>query len=173
MGNEIERKFLLKDDDASWRNHVESKLDFKQGYFEPNASYSMRVRLAGDRAYLTIKGGAGLVRSEYEYEIPFEDGEGLLVEFCEERLIEKTRYVVSFDGHKWEIDEYHGENAGLFVCELELADAQEDITLPPWVSNEITGEEQYANEHLASHPYNTWTPRRVRKRSATEEELQF
>jgi len=114
--------------------------------------------VAGDHGFLTIKGAAdGLVRAEFEYTIPRQDAEELLL-LCEGPLIEKTRYRVPFEGHIWEIDEFTGDNQGLVVAEIELGTAEEPFALPPWVGQEVSNDPRYANSQLSLRPYKLWKP---------------
>ena len=158
MGVEIERKFLLKDD--SWRSSVESSTVYKQRYlpFREGAGHiSGRVRIAGNRAWLTMKSAAkDFSRNEFEYEIPLADAELLLVQLCTGNVVRKVRHVVRFLGYRWEIDEFLGENAGLVVAELELSSVDQRFPLPPWIGEEVTGDYRYSNSVLAENPYTAW-----------------
>lgn len=117
----------------------------------------MRVRIAGDQAYLTIKGAtAGIARAEYEYAIPLNHAQELLQTLCEPPLIEKTRYRVEWGGLLWEIDEFSGENQGLIVAEVELVDETQAIALPDWIGAEVSHDDRYYNANLAKHPYSRW-----------------
>ena len=156
MGVEIERKFLLATE--AWRAGADGGVRMVQGYFErtPDGP-TVRVRIAGDRAFLTVKGAArNLVRSEFEYAIPVADAEAMLREFCAARLVEKTRYLVPFAGAVWEVDEYHGENEGLFTAELELESEEAAFVAPPWLGREVSGDRRYTNGSLSSNPYRRW-----------------
>lgn len=150
MPVEIERKFLVTNND--WRNNAEG-LTFCQGYLSRNPNCIVRVRTEGEKAFMTIKGPIqGLRRSEFEYSIPKEEAVAML-ELCETPHIHKTRYRITYDNHVWEIDEFHGENEGLIIAEIELDDEQETFTLPSWVGKEVTEDRRYANSNLAIHPY--------------------
>lgn len=152
VGIEIERKFLVINHD--WRPR--QGVVFRQGYLNRDRGRTVRVRLAGDRGYLTIKGAAqGLVRAEFEYEIPGQDAQQLLG-LCEGPLIEKTRYRVSHEGHVWEVDEFAGENQGLVVAELELDSPDEPFVRPPWVGREVSDDHRYSNSQLSLRPYKVW-----------------
>jgi adenylate cyclase len=154
MGTEIERKFLLRDD--TWKAGARGK-PYRQGYLSAAVERNVRVRIAGDDAWLTVKGRAhGLTRLEFEYPIPLADARRMLDELCLEPLIEKTRYVVVHSGLTWEIDEFAGDNAGLVVAEIELDDEAQEIELPPWVGREVTGDPRYLNSNLVEKPYRTW-----------------
>jgi len=151
---EIERKFLVVGD--SWRGRATATA-IRQGYLCSEKTRSVRVRIAGDRGTLTIKGSAtGAARAEYEYEIPLADAEELLDRLCEQPLIEKTRYVVVDAGNVWEIDVFAGDNAGLIVAEVELEDEGQHVDLPAWIGEEITGDPRYLNANLFRHPFSRW-----------------
>ena len=154
MGQEIERKFLVRGD--AWREGATGS-GYRQGYLSTVKERTVRVRTVGDRGYLTIKGiTVGATRSEYEYEIPVEDAERMLDELCERPLIEKTRFVIAAAGHDWEVDEFAGDNAGLVIAEVELASEDEDVALPPWAGEEVTGDPRYYNANLIAHPFSRW-----------------
>lgn len=156
MGVEIERKFLLASE--AWRAGADGGVRMVQGYFERTpGGPTVRVRIAGKRAFLTVKGAArNLSRSEFEYAIPVADAEAMLREFCAARLVEKTRYLVPFCGAVWEVDEYHGENEGLFTAELELESEEAAFVAPPWLGREVSGDRRYTNGSLSSNPYRRW-----------------
>ena len=155
MGLEIERKFLVTGD--GWR--TESGLLTRQGYLNRAPGRTVRVRVAGGRAWLTIKGlTTGAVRAEYEYEIPPEDARELLA-LCDGALIEKTRHVVPWRGFDWQVDEFHGANSGLVVAEIELPAADAPFERPAWVGAEVTGDHRYYNASLVSAPYSSWPGR--------------
>ena len=154
MANEIERKFLVRSD--AWRADARSE-PFRQGYLSTQPGRTARVRVAGTRGYITIKGERhGLTRLEFEYEIPVSDAEQMLDALCEKPLIEKTRHWVEHKSMVWEIDEFWGENAGLVVAEIELARADQQIELPDWVGEEVTEDARYYNSNLIKHPFKTW-----------------
>jgi adenylate cyclase len=154
MGQEIERKFLVVGD--GWRPGARGQR-FRQGYLSSTRERTVRVRVHGDRAALTIKGPArGIVRPEFEYEIPVADAEILLDTLCERPLIEKTRWFVEFGGLSWEIDEFAGENAGLVMAEVELEREDQPFDLPPWAGAEVTHDARYQNASLVRHPYARW-----------------
>ena len=154
MGQEIERKFLLKDD--TWRGQDAGKR-YRQGYLSTVKERTVRVRTAGDKGFLTVKGlTVGASRSEYEYEIPVADANEMLDRLCERPLIEKTRYRVPDNGLVWEIDEFEGENSGLIVAEVELKDEHQSVTLPDWVGLEVTGDPRYFNANLVAKPFSKW-----------------
>lgn len=155
MGKEIERKFLLKD--SSYKKLCSSGKLYKQGYISSNPNKTVRVRIIDDKGFLTIKSKVtGLVREEFEYEIPIADAEEILQKLCEKPIIEKTRYKLKFKGHIWEIDEFHGENEGLVVAEIELKNENEDFAAPEWISEEVTYDDRYINSNLIKNPYKNW-----------------
>ncbi len=155
MAQEIEHKFLVRD--ASWRQHVYRSVAVRQGYLVSDAVRSVRVRVAADKAYLNIKSGViGVSRSEYEYQIPLADGHELLNTLCRKPLVEKTRHLLRYGDHVWEIDEFAGDNAGLIVAEVELTSLGEAFARPPWLGEEVSHELRYYNSQLALHPYKDW-----------------
>jgi CYTH domain-containing protein len=152
MGLEIERKFLVKG--VLWRN--DTGVLYRQGYLNREAARTVRVRVAGDAAFLTIKGKSlGATRAEFEYPIPLADAQALL-SLCDGPLIEKTRFIVHHAGHRWEVDEFAGDNAGLVVAELELASEDEAFVPPDWVGDEVTDDPRYFNSRLATRPFKDW-----------------
>jgi adenylate cyclase len=154
MGKEIERKFLVKND--SWRGQDNGKR-YRQGYLSTVKERTVRVRTAGDKGFLTVKGiTVGASRPEYEYEIPVADANEMLDQLCERPLIEKTRYRISHTGLVWEVDEFDGENRGLITAEVELKDEHQSVTLPGWVGQEVTGDPRYFNANLVAKPFTTW-----------------
>ncbi len=154
MPQEIERKFLPKTD--AWRAAAVRRERMKQGYVAGNDRASVRVRVAGAAAALNIKSG-GLVasRKEYEYAIPVEEAVELLA-LCSPPLIEKTRHFVPYGGFEWEVDEFHGDNEGLIVAEIELDEETQEFPRPAWLGLEVTGLERYYNVRLTRHPYREW-----------------
>jgi adenylate cyclase len=156
MGVEIERKFLVADD--TWRAAASACEVLRQGYLANTSKSSVRIRRAGDTAWLSVKSMTrGLVRQEYEYPVPLEDAERMLDELCDGPLLEKVRHLVTVGGHVWEIDEFRGDNAGLVVAELELDAPDEAFERPAWLGAEVTHEERYYNFRLVSHPYRLWS----------------
>jgi adenylate cyclase len=155
MAQEIERKFLVVGD--SWRAAVESETPMIQGYLANNQTTTVRVRVAGDQAFLTIKGMMrGASRSEYEYAIPPADARAMLAELAVSPPIDKVRYQVRCGEHLWDLDVFGGENAGLVMAEIELSREDEDFRVPDWVGREVTGDLRYYNVNLARHPYRRW-----------------
>jgi CYTH domain-containing protein len=154
VGTEIERKFLVTGD--SWRGGGTSAV-FRQGYLSTVKERTVRVRAAGDKGVLTIKGiTVGASRAEFEYAIPVEDADTMLDELCEVPIIEKTRDIVEVDGTTWEIDEFGGVNEGLIVAEVELDSPDEEFTRPDWLGDEVTDDPRYFNANLVAHPYTEW-----------------
>lgn len=154
MATEIERKFLVIG--TAWRDPAAGTV-IRQGYLSTVKERSVRVRVVGEKGFLTVKGlSVGAARAEFEYEIPAAEAGEMLDGLCERPLIEKTRYVVPFAGHSWEIDEFAGVNAGLVVAEIELADEDEAFKRPPWLGDEVTEDARYFNVNLIAHPYETW-----------------
>ncbi|MFA6931025.1 MAG: CYTH domain-containing protein, partial [Lentisphaeria bacterium] len=128
-------------------------VEIRQGYFSRGEDYSLRVRIQNSKALLTIKGKpTGITRQEFEYEIPLSDAQKLLQEFCQNRIIEKTRYYIPYAGFTWEVDEYRGGNLGLLTAEIELPSEQTEFAKPAWLGREVSNDPRYSNESLASHP---------------------
>jgi len=154
MGQEIERKFLVAG--TSWKDGAASTL-IRQGYLSSTKERAVRVRVAGGKAFLTIKGAThGITRTEFEYPIPVDDAEAMLDALCERPLIEKTRWAVVFAGFTWEVDEFHGKNAGLVVAEVELPSADTTPQLPAWIREEVSLDPRYFNANLVKNPFNSW-----------------
>lgn len=155
MPSEIERKFLVTGD--GWRDGSPGTM-IAQGYLSRDADRTVRVRIGGEKAWLTIKGRSeGISRAEFEYEISVGEGRELLA-LCLPPTIDKTRHKVAHAGHVWEIDVFHGENDGLVIAEVELDDASVNPELPPWVGAEVSGDPRYFNSRLAERPYRHWKP---------------
>ena len=156
MTVEIERKFLVKGD--SWQSLVTGKL-YRQGYIPTQDGLTtVRVRVVGDRGYLTIKGKTeGISRPEFEYAIPLEDAALMLENLCKKPLIEKIRHRISLDNLTWEVDEFLGDNQGLIMAEIELEQEEQVITIPDWIGQEVTGDERYYNINLQKFPYKMWS----------------
>lgn len=155
MAVEIERKFLVAND--SWREKATKKTLFKQAYLNSTPERTVRVRIAGDAAFLTIKGkNQGLSRAEFEYAIPVTEAESLLA-LCETPALEKYRYLVQHEAHLWEIDEFFGVNDGLIVAEIELTTEAESFIKPEWLGTEVSGDKRYYNSYLSHTPYTKWS----------------
>ena len=154
MAKEIERKLLV--DLAHWPNETKGA-HFEQGYIAITDSGIVRVRIIRDEvSTLTVKSsGTGLSRDEFQYEIPMGEAKALL-KLCQNDIIEKTRYHVIVEGKQWDVDQFHGNNDGLWIAEVELKSEDEQVTLPKWVTNEVTGDKHYYNAFISKHPYNTW-----------------
>ncbi len=145
---EIERKFLLKNDE--WRKKIAQKISIKQGYISTEANSTVRIRITDSKSFITIKGkGINIAHPEYEYEIPTKDAQEMFDLFCNNNSIEKTRYIVNFSNQIWEIDEFEGRHKGLILAEVELKEENETIILPDWIGEEVTGNPKYYNSNLS------------------------
>ena len=154
MAKEIERKFLVKNMD--WKRESTGQY-YHQAYLSSVPERVVRLRVVDDKAFLTIKGiNKGSVRDEYEYPIPKAEAEEIILNLCEKPSIEKYRYLVTYAGYLWEIDEFLGENNGLVVAEIELKAEDEKFELPKWVGEEVTDDPKYFNSNLIRNPYSTW-----------------
>lgn len=155
MGVEIEKKFLLAND--NWRSQVHASVKFRQGYLVGSDKSSVRVRIEGEKSNLNIKGATlGVRRQEFEYPIPMDDADELLSTLCTKPLIEKTRHYVSSDDHTWEIDEFAGDNQGLIVAEIELSHENEIFKDQSWLGKEVSEDKRYYNSMLIKDPYKNW-----------------
>ncbi len=155
MALETERKFLVKDD--TWRAGNPAGLFYRQGYLSRVKERVVRVRAAGGKGFITVKGiTRGISRTEYEYEIPVEDANYMLDHLCEQPLIEKMRYKVPFEGMIWEVDEFQGDNLGLVLAEIELSHEGQEVIQPPWLGKEVSGDPRYYNANLVEHPFRRW-----------------
>ncbi len=153
MAAEIERKFLVAD--AAWCDGS-AGVRIAQGYLSQDPERTVRVRMAGENAWLTIKGRTqGITRAEFEYAIPPADALELLG-LCLPSVIDKTRHLVRHGAHVWEIDVFHGANDGLVIAEVELSSESDCPEMPAWVGSEVSSENRYFNSNLARHPFNTW-----------------
>ena len=154
MGEEIERKFLVTGD--AWRRHA-TGVRIRQGFLSTEPERTVRVRVAAERATLTIKGlSVGARRTELEYEIPLADGQHMLDTLCKRPLIEKTRFAMKLGTHTWEVDVFEGDNAGLVLAEIELQSEDEAFDRPDWLGGEVTHDPRYFNSNLVAHPYRSW-----------------
>ena len=154
MAKEIERKFLVKT--GAWQPEVVATR-ICQGYLLSSQARVVRERTKGNKAFLTIKGANnGIVRDEFEYEIPINDAELLLHHYCEQPLLEKLRYQERHCGHEWEIDVFLGANEGLIVAEVELKAENEQLELPAWAGEEVSTDSRYFNVNLIKNPYCCW-----------------
>ncbi|MBN1546759.1 MAG: CYTH domain-containing protein [Syntrophaceae bacterium] len=155
MTIEIERKFLVVGN--AWQHSKLHGLQCIQGYLVETGNNLVRVRTVGDKGFLAVKARkTGLSRFEYEYEIPFIDAREMLTKLCPKPLIDKTRYEITYEGHRWEIDVFSGLNTGLVVAEIELSAEDESFFKPPWAGREVTDDPRYLNVNLAVHPYRSW-----------------
>ena len=153
MGIEIERKFLVHG--TNYRATGKPTL-YRQGYLSTDPERTVRVRIAGDQAMITIKGRTqGIARSEFEYGIPTADAAALL-DLCLRPLIEKTRYELTFGSQVWIVDEFANENAGLVLAEIELPAVDHPFVKPDWCGAEVSDDHRYFNSYLVAHPFTTW-----------------
>lgn len=155
MSKEIERKFMV---DGDFRQAAVGMTRIAQGYLCSDPDRTVRVRVMEDKGFMTVKGRSssdGLVRYEWEKEIPFAEAQQL-IKLCENGVIEKDRYLVPSGGHVFEVDVFHGENEGLVLAEVELSDENESFERPEWLGEEVTGDIRYYNSMLRSHPYVSW-----------------
>jgi len=157
MSLEIERKFLTVSND--FKNESYKKIYMKQGYLNSNKERTVRVRIADEKAYITVKGKSnktGTSRYEWEKEIDIIDAQNLML-LCEKNVIEKYRFLVKSDIHTFEVDEFLGENKGLVVSEIELTNENENFKKPVWLGTEVTGQTKYYNSNLSKHPFSNWS----------------
>lgn len=155
MANEIERKFLVK---GEFKNLASKETRIVQGYLSSIPERTVRVRIKGDKGFITIKGignTSGATRYEWEKEIPINEVEELL-KICEPGVIDKTRYLVKVGNHTFEVDEFYGENKGLIVAEIELGSESENFVKPNWLGDEVTGDTKYYNSMLMKNPFTKW-----------------
>ncbi len=160
MGYEIERKFLVRGD---YKSHSFKSFPIKQGYLSVSGLSVIRVRVRGNEAFITVKSASkdgAIRRHEWEYAIPVEDAVEMLG-LCENTVVEKTRHLVEYGGHTFEVDEFHGDNQGLVIAEIELEDEDEPFERPGWLGEEVTGQVRYYNSYLSRHPYKEWTEGRI------------
>ena len=155
MAKEIERKFLIKSD---FKTFSKKETRITQGYLSSVPERTVRVRVKGEKGFITIKGigsESGASRYEWEKEIPVKEVQDLL-KICEPGVIDKTRYLVEFEGFTWEVDEFYGDNEGLTVAEIELPEEDTVFKKPSWVGDEVTGDVKYFNSMLMKNPYSNW-----------------
>ncbi|HIM73100.1 MAG TPA: CYTH domain-containing protein [Alphaproteobacteria bacterium] len=155
MANEIERKFLVN---GEFRHFSTAETRIVQGYLSSVPERTVRIRIKGDKGFITIKGignESGATRYEWEREIPVSDAKELL-SLCEPGVIDKTRFLVKHGEHTFEVDEFYGENEGLTVAEIELDSEDEEFDRPVWLGAEVTGDKKYYNSMLMKNPFNTW-----------------
>lgn len=147
MAKEIERKFLVADVDAV-RSSAFQSVRIRQGYLSADPQRTVRVRVRDDRGFLTVKGvNHGIERMEWEYEIPVSDALEML-EICSGKIIDKTRHLVAYYGHTWEVDEFR-QPVEMWLAEVEMSTPDEPVVLPPWIGVEVTGNPQYYNSNLS------------------------
>lgn len=155
MGLEIERKFLVKGD---FKQFAFKHEEIVQGYLSSVPERTVRVRIKGEKAFITIKGASsesGLSRYEWEKEIPVADAREL-IKLCEPGVIDKTRYCIKQGVHVFEVDEFSGENEGLIMAEIELTGETDTFDKPEWLGKEVTGDNRYYNASLSRNPYTKW-----------------
>ncbi len=155
MANEIERKFLVK---GEFKNLVSKSTRIVQGYLSSVPERTVRVRIKGDKGFITIKGignASGASRYEWEKEIPSSEVEELL-KICEPGVIDKTRHLVISGNHTFEVDEFYGENEGLTLAEIELSSETDSFNKPEWLGEEVTGDTKYYNSMLMKNPFKNW-----------------
>ena len=155
MAIEIERKFLVRDD--SWRQASQRSAPIRQGYFCRTPLLRARIRIFGDKGYITLKSEPGtLTRYEFEYEIPKSEAMEIITRFSIEPIIAKTRHEVPYEGMLWFVDVFEGANSGLVVAEVELEYEAQNIVMPLWAGEEVTRDRRFGNSHLARYPFVTW-----------------
>jgi adenylate cyclase len=153
---EIERKFLVKSNDFKQQAFIHNKI--AQGYLSSVPERTVRVRIKGEKGFITIKGisqQSGMSRFEWENEIPLEEALELL-KLCEKGKIEKTRYEIKLGNHIYEVDEFYGENEGLLLAEIELNSENETFEKPDWLGDEVTNDKRYYNAYLSKNPFKDW-----------------
>jgi len=156
MPLEIERKFLVNPD---FQKTLSDGILIRQGYLATSEITTVRVRIKGDLGYFSVKGPpdeSGMVRLEFEYEIPLADAQTIIDTLCGNRILEKVRYVIHIGEHDWEVDVFHGRNAGLILAEVELNAVDEPLEYPEWIGYEVTGDDRYYNRTLIDNPWPDW-----------------
>lgn len=154
---EIERKFLVLNE--AFKLAATNKKNIAQGYLNTNPNRTVRVRIANDKAFLTVKGkgnDTGMTRFEWEKEIPVNEAQSLLL-LCEKGVIEKTRFEIPVGNHVFEVDEFYGENQGLVIAEIELSDENEPFEKPSWLGKEVTNDERFYNAYLSKNSFKNWS----------------
>ena len=153
MGLEIERRYRVNGD--AWRTLAEG-VRYRQGYLSVEAERTVRVRVVGSKAWLTIKGMiTHATRHEFEYGIPLADALTMMDELCP-MVVDKLRYRIQWHGHVWEVDEFFGENAGLVLAEIELPSESTPYAIPDWIGEEVTEDSRFTNAYLSQTPYTRW-----------------
>ena len=154
MALEIERKFTVKNED--WKGLSYQENNIAQGYLNSSPDRTVRIRISNNEGFITIKSkNSGAVRSEFEYSIPLNEATELLA-MCEKPTISKTRYLIDFKNHTWEVDVFKEENQGLIVAEIELSSQNESFEIPKWIGEEVTHDKRYYNSALISFPFCEW-----------------
>ena len=156
MGFEIERKFLTTSN--AFKSESYKKIYIRQGFLNSHKERAVRIRIADEKAYITVKGKSnktGTSRYEWEKEIPVKDADELLL-LCEKNMIEKYRFLVKSKQHIFEVDEFLGTNKGLVIAEIELLDENDSFEKPIWLGPEVTGQIQYYNSNLSQNPFRNW-----------------
>lgn len=154
MATEIERKFLVKNN--TWKDLAKKKTKIQQAYLNLDKERTVRIRIIGDEAFITVKGqNYGVVRKEFEYPIPIEDAEAMML-LCHKPFIEKIRYEIPLNNHIWEVDEFFGDNEGLIVAEIELNDENEAFEIPGFIGKEVSEDIKYFNASLIQLPFSKW-----------------
>lgn len=157
MPTETEKKYLVRN--RGWAERPHSSKKISQGYICLDPDRTVRVRIAGEKGFITVKGGTtGLSREEFEYEIPPGDAIAMIETMCGRR-VDKIRHTVDDDdGYRWTIDEFKGENEGLVIAEIELSERNRDFPeeLPEWIGEEVSGKTKYFNSQLSEHPFSDW-----------------
>lgn len=149
MPIEIEHKYLVKD--TSFKNFATKRIHICQGYLSKDKERTVRIRIAGEQAFITIKGKTqGDTRAEYEYPIPLKDAQTMLDSLCIPPIIEKYRYIVPFDGNIWEIDEFYGTLSGLILAEIEIPSSDYLYNCPSFIGENVTGDPHYYNSNLTN-----------------------
>lgn len=155
MAQEIERKFLVR---GEFKQVAFSSSRITQGYICASPGRTVRIRIRNDKGYITIKGAlntSGISRYEWEKEIPLDEAKELMI-FCLPGVIDKTRYLVEYEKHIWEVDEFYGDNEGLIIAEIELKQENEPFDKPCFVGEEVTGDPRFYNSHLMQYPFKQW-----------------
>lgn len=153
---EIERKFLVLSDDFKSEAYISTRI--AQGYLNSDPERTVRIRVKGNKGYITVKGKGnvtGTTRMEWEKEIDVNEA-GQLLTLCEKGIIDKTRYEVKAGWHTFEVDEFYGDNQRLVIAEIELNSEDEVFSKPAWLGQEVTGDERYYNAYLSKNPFSTW-----------------
>lgn len=153
MGQEIERKYLVT---GGFKQYADHSFNFIQGYLSIEKENTVRVRLSGEKAWITIKGEQrGISRFEWEKEIPVKEATELLA-LCSDRIVEKTRYFITYGAYTIEVDVFTGRNKGLILAEIELQSEDDNPDLPSWIGEEVSNDNRYHNSNLSINPYSNW-----------------